>query len=140
MKIFTIGYGGRAKNEFLELLQNNSIASIVDVRLRPDRASMGIYSKAKSPEKGIEALLNSIGIRYYSFVELGNLFLDFPDDWIERYTKLLEKGGALLTKRLFNVPQPFCLMCAEKKVEECHRGLITKYLNSQQPEIQVLHL
>ena len=52
----------------------------VDVRLRPDRASMGTYVRAKTPDKGIEAWLGAAGIGYVSLIELGNVFLDF-DDW-----------------------------------------------------------
>ncbi len=61
--------------------------------------------------------------------ELGNLFLGF-DDWYARYKELLEKSGELLLNRIYNtnIPQPFCLLCAEKKATECHRKLIADYL------------
>jgi uncharacterized protein (DUF488 family) len=127
MKLYTIGYGGRSPDEFIRLLQDNGIRAVVDVRLRPDRSSMGIYAKAKDPDKGIEGLLSRTGIRYFSFVELGNLFLDF-EDWQTRYRNLMERAGDLLTERLRQVAQPFCLMCAEKSADRCHRAIIAEYL------------
>lgn len=127
MKFHTIGYGGRKPQEFLDILKQKGIKLIVDVRLRPDHASMGSYAKAKSYEKGIEKLLATGDIAYLSVVELGNVFLEY-DDWRERYRELLKKAGDLLTQRLETISSPFCLMYAEKSPAECHRSLIAEYL------------
>lgn len=127
MKIYTIGYGGCHPQEFLNLLKQHQIRAIVDVRLRPDRSSMGAYARAKSADKGIAALLAGAGIAYYSFIELGNVFLDYSD-WQQRYTQLLDTSGELLIERLNGIPAPYCLMCAEKRVQECHRRQIAGYL------------
>jgi len=64
MKVFTIGYGGRLKEDFLVLLKANGVRTVVDIRLRPDRASMGIWVRAKTPDKGIEKWLSDEGIGY----------------------------------------------------------------------------
>ncbi len=135
MKLYTIGYGGRGPDEFLSLLRDNGIGTVVDVRLRPDRSSMGAYVKARTPDKGIQGLLTRAGIQYFSFVELGNVFLDF-EDWQVRYQDLMEKAGDLLTERLRQVPQPFCLMCAEKSAERCHRAIIAAYLAERGYEVE----
>lgn len=137
MIAYTLGYGGRSKEEVLALLRSAGIKSIVDVRLRPDRASMGIFAKAKTPDKGIERWLRETGIQYFSFIELGNVFID-RDDWQERYRELIARAGDLLTERLAEVPEPFCLICAEKDPERCHRRLIAEYLEERGH--QVVHL
>jgi uncharacterized protein (DUF488 family) len=138
MKVFTIGYGGRSAEEFIGLLRRNGVRTIVDVRLRPDRASMGIWVKAKTAEKGIPKLLGAAGIEYRSFPELGNLFLEYPD-WQERYRQLLAQAGDLLLSRLSGFPEPYCLLCAEKRVADCHRLLIAEHLARTQ-EIEIQHL
>ena len=76
MKFFTIGYGGRAPHDFLALLTNTECAAIVDVRLRPDKATMGSYIRARTADKGIEKLLGEQGISYHPVLELGNVFLE----------------------------------------------------------------
>ena len=138
MKVFTIGYGGRGKDDFLKLLKSNGVKTVVDIRLRPDRASMGIWVKAKTPDKGIESWLEAAGIGYRSLIELGNVFLDFPD-WQDRYRQLLDSAGELLTDRLKSVPGPICLLCAEKRVAECHRRQVAEYL-ADRMGAQIQHL
>jgi uncharacterized protein (DUF488 family) len=127
MKVFTIGYGGSSKEEFLSLLKFNGISTVVDIRLRPDRARIGFWSKAKTSDKGIEGWLSEAGIEYKSLIELGNIFLDYPN-WHDWYEKMLNSCGELLTQRLINIPGPICLLCAERKVEECHRKLVAEFL------------
>ena len=135
MKFYTIGYGGRKPHEFLDILNQRGVRVVIDVRLRPDHASMGSYSKAKSQDKGIQKLLATVGIEYISVVELGNVFLEYTD-WKEQYRDLLAKAGDLLTQRLWNVSSPFCLMCAEKSPIECRRSLIAEYLVSKGYEVK----
>lgn len=127
MKLYTIGYGGRTSDEFLDLLKENGVTAVVDVRLRPDRSSMGAYRLARKETEGIQRLLNDAGIQYYSFVELGNLFLDF-EDWQAKYQKLINESGDLLGERLLALEAPFCLLCAEKSPSRCHRSIIAEYL------------
>ena len=135
MKLYTIGYGGRKPQEFLGPLKENRIRAVVDVRLRPDRASMGIYVKARSNNQGIQGLLIQANIQYFSFVELGNIFRDFSD-WQERYRRLIDKAGDLIVERLFQVSTQFCLMCAEKCVIHCHRLIIAKHLEQMGHEAE----
>ena len=127
MKLFTIGYGGRTREDLIELLKRNGVKTLVDVRLRPDRASMGIWVKAKTADKGIEKTLLDAGIGYKSLVELGNIFLDY-EDWRERYSLVLDVAGDLLTERLRHLDRPLCLMCAERRVDDCHRKQLAEYL------------
>ena len=127
MKFYTIGYGGRDPKHCLEILLAKGIKTVVDVRLRPDRARLGTWVKAKTPDKGIENFLAGAGIGYVSLIELGNVFREYPD-WAIRYKTLLDQAGDLLTGGLAGVVQPFCLLCAEKRVTDCHRRLIAEYL------------
>lgn len=134
MRCFTIGYGGRKPDELIARLKEHGVGTVVDVRLRPDRASMGFFTKASTPDKGIERLFASAGLRYVSLTELGNLFIGF-DDWAARYRRLLEGSGELLIERLLEIPPPFCLMCAERKAIECHRGAIADFLSARGWEV-----
>lgn len=138
MTIYTIGYGGRTMNDLVALLTNAGVRAVVDVRLRPDRSNMGMFTKAKTADKGIERSLRDAGFDYYSFIELGNLFMELPE-WREPYEKLWQMTGKLLMLRLEQVPQPFCLLCAEKRAAECHRAIIAAHV-AHATDADVVHL
>lgn len=127
MTFYTIGYGGRPPAEFVRLLTGAGVRTVADVRLRPDRSSMGSYKFTGKPHTGIENLLADAGIGYVSLPELGNLFLGF-DDSLTRYAAFFGRAADLLVGRLLELPGPFCLMCAEKRVDECHRKTIADHL------------
>lgn len=124
---FTIGYGGRPPEEFVGLLVAHGVRTVADVRIRPDRASMGAYVRAKESVRGIERLLGDREIGYRSILELGNLFLG-RDDWPAVYREFFGLAGEMLVRRLDELPRPFCLLCAEKKVADCHRLVIADHL------------
>jgi uncharacterized protein (DUF488 family) len=135
-KIFTIGYGGRSPADFVALLQRHGVRRIADVRILPQRAMMGAYVKAKSPEKGIERLLADAGIAYSWFEELGNEFRT-ESDAMERYRAIFAREAEDRCRRLVAVArkEPVCLLCAEKDPAGCHRSIIATHLASEGFEI-----
>ncbi|MGZ4885700.1 MAG: DUF488 family protein [Halobacteriota archaeon] len=124
---YTIGYGGWAPQDFLDALTARGVIAVVDVRLRPNRAYMGTWVKAKTSEKGIERLLASEGLQYTWLPQLGNVYID-EKSWRELYEANVAQHGEEMEKLLLEIPQPFALMCAERKVTDCHREYIAAYL------------
>ncbi|MCI0335393.1 MAG: DUF488 domain-containing protein [Planctomycetes bacterium] len=127
MIFHTIGYGGRTPSELVLLLRESGVQTVADIRLRPQRASMGYYVLVKSPDKGIQGLLGRAGIGYRWIEELGNPFLG-DDKWQEMYRKLIHSEGETRCKELFELEEPVCLLCAEKRVAECHRLQVAEFL------------
>jgi uncharacterized protein (DUF488 family) len=137
MKIFTVGYGGRKRDEFIDLLKKNDVKIVVDVRLKPERAFMAIYAKGKDPHKGIQGLLERAGIQYIWVVELGNIFKD-DENWKQKYQPYLEEKGEVLCSKLYELNTSFCLLCCEKYASGCHRKVIADYLADKGYEIEHL--
>lgn len=139
MKYYTIGYGGRKPDDFIILLKQKAVKTVVDVRLYPSSGSFGIYKKAKDPSKGVQGLLSTAKIEYISMIELGNNFMHY-ENWRELYQKFIEKVGDMLIERLTTAlktyPEPYCLMCCEKKASDCHREIIADQMVKQGHEVE----
>lgn len=112
---------GQSEGFFPESIR--STASIIGRGLREEVSRQS----QKTSDKGIEKWLSDAGIEYHSLIELGNLFLEFTD-WQDRYRQLLEQSGSLLIGCLVGLCELYCLLCAEKRVAECHRFQIAEYL------------
>ncbi|MGZ4929141.1 MAG: DUF488 family protein [Halobacteriota archaeon] len=132
---YTIGYGGWLAQDFLDALTTRGVTTLVDVRLRPNRAYMGTWVKAKTPEAGIERLLAGQGLQYTWLPQLGNIYMD-EKNWREPYKQYVAEHGNEMTELLLLVPRPFVLMCAERKAKDCHRQYIAEYLVQHEWQVE----
>jgi uncharacterized protein (DUF488 family) len=134
VKLFTIGYGGRTPADFVALLRQHRIATVVDVRIDPHHAHLGSFVLAKSPDKGVQKLLGDAGVRYVSIPELGNRFRGH-EDWPARYERWAHAHADEVVARLEPVRGRFALLCAEKRPEGCHRKFLADVLVERGHEV-----
>lgn len=132
--LYTIGYGAREIEAFLDVLRTYNIEYLIDVRSRP-------YSRYK-PDFSKDALsshLDRNGIRY---VFMGDTLGGMPDDpacYVDGkvdYEKVSEQSFFLRgLERLREAQRQglhVVLMCSEGKPEQCHRSkLIGKSLDKE---------
>lgn len=124
--IYTIGYGSRSLDEFIETLQRHEIAFLIDVRTTP-------YSRHK-PEFTKDALSDALGERGIRYVFMGDTLGGRPEDEALRtggkpdYEKMAASAafarGVGRIENAFEQQQRVALMCSEGKPEMCHRSLL----------------
>jgi uncharacterized protein (DUF488 family) len=136
MKFYTIGYGNRKPEVFLEILQRAAVRTLIDIRYKP-AGRIYSYTKAESDNKGIQGLLSTCGIAYLWLGELGNCYKD-DDDWRSKYTALLATIWENVYPGLLRAEEPACIMCGCLKVANCHREYVANLLLQEGHE--VLHL
>ncbi len=139
--IYTIGYGSRSIEEFVEVLQRFDIAYLVDVRSAPYSRYKPEFSKAE-----LAAELQRFGIRY---LFMGDTLGGQPDDencyvnGVVDYQRVkatqLYADGIRRIRSAFAQQQRVALMCSEEKPEECHRSKLIG-VTLQEGEIPVVHI
>jgi uncharacterized protein (DUF488 family) len=155
-RIWTIGHSTRKIDNFISLLEENGIKSLVDVRSLP--------GSKRYPQFNKEALADSLGkagIRYEHFPELGGRRKPKPDSrntaWRNKsfrgYADYMETddfrrgvdrlvdlatGRVRPTGGLARAAGPAAIMCAEALWWRCHRALISDYLKAH--GIEVIHV
>ena len=153
MKLFTIGHSNHSLEKFLQLLEENGITLLVDVRSAP-------YSRYHTQfnKNSLEQYLPQHAIEYaFAGKYLGGRptdpscykrrvlpeedtdFLhevDYPEvmkrPWyVQGIHRLLELAGEQLA----------VIMCSEEDPAHCHRHhLIARYLLMEHPEVDVRHI
>lgn len=133
--LFTIGYEGRSLESFLNILLQNNVRVLCDVRKNPYSRKYG-FSREK-----LEDVTHGIKIKYAPFPDLGiesdmRKSLDTEDDYNDlflNYKSTLSCRKREL-QRLYNVYEAegrIALMCFEKDPQMCHRHIIRDYLCSE---------
>ena len=131
-QLYTVGHSIYEMDDFISLLKNNSINTIVDVRSTP-------YSKFAS-QYNREALKNYLKEKKICYIYMGDslgaryedknlLFDDGKVDFKKvQEIKSFQDGIVRLEKGIikgYNIS----LMCSEKEAFDCHRfGLISEFL------------
>lgn len=139
--IYTIGYGDRALDHFIAVLEANAIAYLLDVRSAP-------YSRFK-PEFSKEALAAALALHGIRYVYVGDALGGRPDDltcYVDGrvdYDKVRVKEsfqhGIARVKTAYGQRLRVVLMCSEGKPEQCHRTkLIGETLVAQ--GVPVVHI
>ncbi len=156
--IYTIGYGGRSIEQFIELLHRYKIGFLIDIRSQPHSRFNQQFSKDT-----FEKVLRQHHIRY---VFMGDTLGGRPNDSTcyadgkVDYSKVREKAfyqqGINRLHTAWEKQISVALMCAELKPQECHRSKLigntlcdqniavahidgTGELKTQQEVMQLLH-
>lgn len=132
--VFTIGHSTRAADEFLELLRENGICLLVDVRRFPGSRRHPHFGSAE-----LAAVLRAAGIEYRHEPDLGGRRDPRPDSpntaWrnpsFRAYADHMdtpEFRAALERLTADGARRPTVVMCAEAVPWRCHRNLIADAL------------
>jgi len=129
INIWTIGHSNRSKEAFLELLKENDIEVLVDVRSFPT-------SKIEHfKREEMERWLPGHGVEY---VWLGRELGGYRRGGYRAHmrTKLFREGIQKLLE--IAAQKRTCIMCMEPNPKYCHRRFISSYLERR--KVRVVHI
>lgn len=125
--LYTLGHSHRSLEEFLALLREIGVRTVVDVRRFPGSRRWPWFQKDR-----LQAALESAGFRY---VWLGETLGGYARPPYPEYmsTPAFREG----LKRLENLARegPTAILCAEKDWRKCHRRFIAQALTARGWEV-----
>lgn len=137
-RIFSVGYEGKKKDNFIELLNDNKISELVDVRNHAFS-----WNKDFSMKNLSESLADA-GIRYINLPRLGapkNIRVEIkenqdPDKFFLEYSAWLKSNASYLD--LLDVlarQKVTAMMCLEGDYRNCHRKILGERLQERGYEV-----
>lgn len=145
MKLYTIGFARKSARQFFDLLQQNGVESLVDIRLRPGGRLAG-FTKKEDLRYFLEKL---IGCDYRHLLQLAptdeilNAYRA-SGDWTQfeqEFQALMDQRGIpeTLDRTLFE-EKTCCLLCSEPAADHCHRRFVAERLAQAWGDVEVIHL
>lgn len=143
MPLYSIGYATKPVDTFIDQLHAASVTAVADIRSVPYSNAFFDYHR-----EALRQTLQAAGIRYvWLGEELG------PRSKVDghydaagqvQFDRLAHSGlyRSGITRVLQGLEQGFhvALMCAEKKPEVCHRGLLVGYHLMRDDYLEVTHI
>ncbi|MCU7490361.1 MAG: DUF488 family protein [Bacteroidota bacterium] len=144
IKIFTIGFTKKNAEKFFNLLTDNKVKRVIDIRLN-NTSQLAGYAKAEDLKYFLKAVA---GIEYTYLTELAptqEIMDEAKKNKGDR--KVFEKSYiALISKRkveqmdIKELLDGSCLLCSEDRPDECHRKLASEYLKKKWGNVEIVHL
>jgi uncharacterized protein (DUF488 family) len=145
VRIYTIGFTKKPAERFFDLLRDNDVQRLIDIRLHPAGQLAG-FAKQDDLRYFLRAL---IGCDYTHMPQLA------PSDEVlsayrkeKKWPRYVERFEALMDER--GIPQSLdpslfekercCLLCSEATPEKCHRRLVAERLASHWRGVEIVHL
>jgi uncharacterized protein (DUF488 family) len=143
MRLFTIGYEKRGVDHFINILRENEIEVLVDIRAVPHSRIMDFT------KRNLENRLSENGIDYLLKKELGSskklrdkvksdgdydfFFREYDISLEDKKEHISELLKIAKTKRI-------CLFCYEADTNRCHRSSVAKKLERMDNYLEIVNL
>jgi uncharacterized protein (DUF488 family) len=143
--LFTIGFTKKSAEHFFNLLRNNGVKQLADIRISNSSQLAG-FAKGKDLEFFVKEICHIPYRHIADFAPSKELL----DQWHKQevtwkeYEKIyiqLLKDRDILRKYGIKAFDGSCFLCSEDTPEQCHRRLLAEYLKEHSSEqVKIIHL
>jgi uncharacterized protein (DUF488 family) len=144
IKLYTIGFTEKSAEQFFNLLKNNGVKKILDIRIN-NFSQLAGFAKGSdlryfAKEIGNIAYEHNINLAPTKemLTRIRNKELTWNEYEVE-YLTLIKKRKIANKIDISNLHKT-CLLCSEHTPDQCHRRLLAEYLQKINKDIEIIHL
>lgn len=143
--LYTIGFTKKSLEEFTNILSNNKITRLIDIRLNRDSQLSG-FAKERDLKFILEKFLNIQYEVMQDFAPTRELLKAYQDDrdwskYEEGFLKIIKDRHLERFKdKILNEKEKICFLCSEQESDKCHRRLISEFFSTLGSDVKIKHL
>ena len=136
-KLFTIGFTKKSAQKFFELLENNNMNAIIDIRLN-NTSQLAGFAKYPDIVFFLKRLSNIDYLHDFKFSPTEEILKNYKkkvytwNDYVEYFDDLMierEIDKHIIDNYSDCLKKNYCLLCSEDTPENCHRNLVSAKFN-----------
>ena len=146
MIIYTIGFTQKSAEEFFELIKQNHIDLLVDIRLN-NKSQLAGFSKGSDLKYFLKEICGTEYIHCPEFAPGKELLSNYQkgivswEQYEEEFDMLMNlRGDYEKFVDRFQAYERVCLLCSEPTAEHCHRRLVAEKIQSENDDVDIVHI
>lgn len=146
MIIYTMGFTQKNSETFFNLIRDNGIEVLIDIRLN-NKSQLAGFTKGTDLPFLLKELCDCKYVHktdYAPTKEILSAYQKKEIDWIgyeQQFIPLIEKRKIEIDfEKTFSNYNKVCLLCTEPTPEMCHRRLVAEYLQAKLKATETHHI
>lgn len=144
MRLFTIGFSKKNAETFFEILLQNNVRRLIDIRLN-NKSQLAGFTKSGDLQYFLKKIANIEYVHMQQFSPTKDLLKKYQEkqvgweEYEEQYKSILKERN-VLENLDYSIFDNAVLLCSESTAECCHRRLLAEYLANNNSSIEIQHL
>ena len=146
MKVYTIGFTQKNARKFFNLLRDNNVKVVVDIRLN-NISQLAAFAKGEDLKFFLTEFCGIEYIHDITFAPTEILLKDYKNkkvswlDYEDEFDRIMKRRNIkeYIAKNYAN-KDSICLLCSEALPNQCHRRLVAEIFKETLEEVQIIHL
>lgn len=145
-KLFTIGFTRKSAETFFNIISENNIKTVLDIRLN-NTSQLAAFSKYPDIKFFLKAISCSDYIHDKQFSPEEGTLNNYKKKLInwEQYEEEFDctmsiRGIENYIKENYYNMENICLLCSEPTADKCHRRLVANKFKEQFNDLEIIHL
>lgn len=146
MKVYTIGFTQKNARTFFNLLRDNNVKKVIDIRLN-NTSQLAAFAKGEDLKFFLTEFCKIAYIHDTAFAPTEVLLKGYKNkevswlDYEKEFSRIMERRNIKeYISKQYAGEDSICLLCSEALPNQCHRRLVAEIFKDTLEEVQIIHL